>query len=446
MRARTHPPGPKERFPGEQILAFNRNPTGFLSRLVSDYGDVSYFRLGWFNVALVNHPALIQDVLVTHHRNFIQGLGYQKSKLVLSSGLLVSDGDVHLQRRRLMQPMFHRRHIQNFGTVIADLAAQACEQWQEGPTLDIAHAMRQLTLRITAKTLFSTSVEQEAEEFSQTVDDLAEMFTPLFLLFSDWLALFPNPLRRRFEAGSKKLDEKIYRLVREHQARGDQGDLLSLLLAAQVGTDGERALSDAEVRDEALEIFMAGHGTIAMSLSWTLYLLAQHPEVEAQLLAELERVLENRLPTIEDVSRLTYTRMVFTEALRLYPPVWIVDRQLIGDYELGGYCLPAGCAILLSPWAMHHDARFYADPLRFDPMRWVPDEVARRPQFAYFPFGGGVHLCIGESIAWIEGIMILATVLLRWRMHLESYPPVEMKPRTGLEPKNGIPMKLERRG
>ncbi len=445
MRSTRYPPGPKEKFPAELLFAFNRDSTGFLSRIAHDYGDISYFRFGWMRVVFVNHPDLVQDILVTHHRNFIQGPARQTAKRLAPNALFVADGDIHVKKRRLIHPLFHRRHIQTFGNVITDFSAQQSEQWQEGQTLNIAHEMWRLALRITAKTLFSTSVEHEAEELSQVVDQLFDMFNPLILFFADWFLHVPNPIKKRYEAASSQLDEKFYRLIREHQASGDRGDVLSMLLTAHSGEDGRGGLSEAEIRDEALEIFLAGHGTIALALSWTLYLLAQHPEVEARLLAELHEVLGNRCPTTEDAERLTYTRMVLTEAMRLYPPTWCLDRELVCDYELGGYHLPAGALVIVSQWAMHHDARYFPDPLRFEPERWTPERKARIPEFAYFPFGGGSHLCVGEALAWLEGILILATILPRWRMQLAPQPPVELKPRFSLEPKNGIPMKLARR-
>jgi cytochrome P450 len=440
-----YPPGPRERFPGELLLAFNHDSTGFLSRLAREYGDLSSFRAGWLRVAFVNHPDLIRDVLVTHHRNFIQGPGHQKAKRLAPNALFAADGEAHLLKRRLVQPVFHRRHIHSFGTVITDFAARHCEQWQEGQTLDMAHEMWRLALRITAKTLFSTSVEHEAEELSRTVDELFDMVNPLLILFAEWLLRVPNPIKRRYQAASARLDEKFYHLIREHQATGDRGDVLSMLLSAHVGPDGDGHLSEAEVRDEALEIFLAGHGTIALALGWTLYLLAQHPNVEERLLAELKAVLGDRCPTGEDVERLTYTRMVLQESMRLYPPSWVMDRELVRDYELGGYHLPAGSIVLLSPWATHRDARYFPDPSRFDPERWMPGQKVNVAEFAYFPFGGGPHRCLGESLAWYEGILILATILPRWRMHLLPQPRVELKPRFSLETKNGIPMRLERR-
>jgi cytochrome P450 len=218
-----------------------------------------------------------------------------------------------------------------------------------------------------------------------------------------------------------------------------------MLLSAHVGNDGQGQLSEAEIRDEALEIFLAGHGTIALALSWTLYLIAQHPEVETRLLAELDHVLGNRCPTVQDVEQLTYTRMVLTESMRLYPPTWVMDRELVCDYELGGYHLPAGSLVLISQWVTHRDGRYFSDPHEFKPERWRSEQQTRPPEYAYFPFGGGSHICVGESLAWLEGILVLATILPRWRMRLASHPPVELKPRFSLEPKNGIHMQLDRR-
>jgi cytochrome P450 len=439
MESHTHPPGPKERFPGELLLALQRNPTGLLRRLACDYGDIIYFRIGPFRFFLLNHPDLIKDVLVTHHRNFIKGRAHQQARRVLGEGLLTSEGDFHLRQRRLIQPLFHRHHLEQYGAAISELGEKACERWQAGETLDIAHEMWDLTLRIIARTMFNTTVEAEAEEISLALGELTRMFNPLFLFFADWFERVPNPLSRRYTHARAKLDEKIYR------AGGHTGDLPALLLAAQPEGHGGEPLSEQQMRDEALTIFLAGLGTTSYALSRTWYLLSQNPEAEAKFYAELDTVLAGRPPTVEDVSHLVYTRRVLTESMRLYPPSWITDREPIEDYEMRGFRIPAGSIVVLSQWVTHHDPRYFPDPFRFDPDRWIPERESKLPEYAYFPFGGGPRLCIGEQLAWLAAPMLLATIGQQWRLRLSPHHRVDLLPRFSWDPKDTMYMELEKR-
>ncbi len=439
MGSSTFPPGPKERFPGELLLALQRNPSGFLWQLARDYGDIVYFRIGPFHFFLLNHPDLIKDVLVNHHRNFIKGRAHQQARRVLGEGLLTSEGDFHLRQRRLIQPLFHRRHLETYGADISELGAKACERWQTGETLDITHEMWDLTLRIIARTMFNTTVEAEAEEISRALGELTRMFNPLFLFFADWLDRVPNPLSRRYAQARASLDDKIYR------AGGHRGDLPSLLLSAQPEGQDRAPLSERQMRDEALTIFLAGLGTTSYALSRTWYLISQHPEVETQFYAELDTVLAGRRPTVKDVNHLVYTRRVLAESMRLYPPSWITDREPIDDYEIRGYRIPAGSIVVLSQWVTHHDPRYYPEPFRFDPERWIPERESKLPEYAYFPFGGGLRLCIGEQMAWLAAPMLLATIGQQWRLRLSPHHPVDLLPRFSWDPKDRMYMMLERR-
>jgi len=442
-----YPPGPRSTIPGRYVLAYRRNPLAFLQKLAHEYGDIAYLKFGSQHFVLLNHPDLIKDVLVTHHRNFTKGLVLQRAKRLLGEGLLTSEGNFHLRQRRLVQPAFHRQRIHAYGTVMTDYAVRMRARWQDGMTLDIAQEMRRLTLAVVGKALFNADVEAEADQVGEALSTIFTLFSSrLFLPLAEVLEKLPLPANFRSRQAQAHLNAIIYRMIDQRRSSGeDQGDLLSMLLLAQdEENDGDR-MSDIQVRDEALTLFLAGHETTANALTWTWYLLGRHPEVEAQLHAELDMVLGGRLPTVDDLPQLPYTRMVLSESMRLYPPAWGVGRRAIGEYEAGGYMVPAGSIIVMSQYLMHRDGRYYSDPLRFDPQRWTPEAQAKRPKFAYFPFGGGPRVCIGEGFAWMEGTLLLATIAQHWRMRLVEGHPVALHPLITLRPKYGMRMTIERR-
>ena len=434
--------------PGRQFFAFRRNPLSFLLNLTRDYGDIAYFKMGPQRVFVLNHPDLIRDVLVTHNDNFIKGRALQRSKRLLGEGLLTSEGTHHRRQRRLAQPAFHRQRMATYGTVMVDYAARAAARWEDGQALDIAQEMMRLTLAIVGKTLFDADVEAEADEVGGALTEIMELFQLLMLPYTEFLEKLPLPAVRRFQRARDRLDAVIYRMIDEHRRSGeDHGDLLSMLLLAQdVEGDGGR-MTDLQVRDEALTIFLAGHETTANALAWTWYLLSQNPEVEQRLHEEVDRVVPaGGVPRFEDLAQLRYTEMVLSESMRLYPPAWAVGRLAVKDYQAGAYMVPAGSLVLLSQYVIHHDARYFPDPFRFDPERWTPEGRERRPQFSYFPFGGGPRRCIGEGFAWMEGILLIATLASAWRMRLFPGHPVEPYPRITLRSKHGMRMILESRG
>jgi len=440
-----HPRGPKGIPLVGSLIDFYRDILGFLTK-ASHYGDISYFKLGPRDVFLLNHPDLIKDVLVTHHRNFLKSRALERAKLVLGEGLLTSEQDIHLRQRRIIQPAFHHKRIATYGKTMVDYASRMGEQWLEGTTVDINNEMMRLTMAIVAKTLFDADVESEAEDIGKTITVIIEMFPRTVLPFSEILDKLPLPSTRRFEKARERLDGIIYALIEERRANGeDRGDLLSMLLMSQDEEGDGKGMTDLQVRDEAMTLFLAGHETTANALTWTWYLLSQHPEAEKRLHEELNTVLGNRLPTVEDLDRLSYTRMVLAESMRLYPPVWAVARRAINDYEVDGYVAPAGSFVFMSQYVTHRDERFHLDPLRFDPERWTPERQASRLQFSYFPFGGGPRRCIGESFAWMEGILVLATLARKWKARLVPGHRVELKPLITLRPKYGMRMTLERR-
>ncbi|MDQ3688161.1 MAG: cytochrome P450 [Acidobacteriota bacterium] len=448
MTIMLYPPGPKAVIPALQFFAFRRDPLGFLMKLAHKHGDIAHFRMGPQHAYLFNHPDLIKDVLVTRHDHFHKGRALQRAKRLLGDGLLTSEEAHHRRQRRLAQPAFHRQRVAGYAEVMVDYAARTSERWRDGESLDISGEMMRLTLGIVGKTLFDADVEKDASEVGEALTEMMELFNLLLLPYSELLEKLPLPQSRRFARARARLDAVIYRIIDERRQSGaDHGDLLSMLLLAEDEEERGGRMSNEQVHDEALTIFLAGHETTANALSWTWYLLAQHPEIESKLHQEIDAVLDGgRPPQFEDLARLRYTEMVLAEAMRMYPPAWTVGRLAIKDFEVGGYVLPAGSLVLLSQYVMHHDARFFPDPFRFDPERFTPEAKDARPQFAYFPFGGGLRRCIGEGFAWMEGVLLLAMLARRWRMRLVPGHTVEMRPRITLRPgRGGVPVVLERR-
>jgi cytochrome P450 len=414
--------------------------------MANGYGDLVYFRLGPQPVFLLKNPDNIRDVLVTHNKNFMKGEGLQRAKRLLGEGLLTSEGDFHLRQRRLAQPAFHRQRIAGYAATMVEYAARMRDRWQAGAERDVAREMMRLTLAITGKTLFDADVEDEADEIGEALTTSFQAFNRLALPFSRLLERLALPSTKRFQKARERLDSTIYRIINERRASGeDRGDLLSMLIQARDEEGDGSGMTDKQLRDEAMTIFLAGHETTANALTWTWYLLSQYPEVEAKFHAEVDEVLKGGFGAAEDFPRLRYTEMVFAEAMRLYPPAWIIGRRALGDYQINGYAIPARSILVMSQYLTHHDARFFPDPFRFDPERWAPEARESRPKFSYFPFGGGPRVCIGESFAWVEGALVLATIAQRFRMRLAPGQPVELQPTITLRPKHGMRMILEPR-
>jgi cytochrome P450 len=443
----TFPPGPKPRLPGANLLALRRDTLSFLRGLAATYGDLVHFEVGKQHYFLINDPDVIRDVLVTDYRNFQKGRGLEIAKRLLGEGLLTSEGEHHRRQRRLAQPAFHRQRIAAYGAVMTERAQRLGEaEWQDGVQLDISQEMMRLTLGIVAKTLFDTDLEAETQEIGEAVSEAVHHMEFAMWPFAPLLERLNPAIQRGFERSRARLDATIYRMIREHRAdTEDRGDLLSMLLLAQDEQGDGGGMTDEQLRDEAMTIFLAGHETTANALTWTWYLLSQHPEVERKLHAELDSVLAGRLPTDADVADLPYTRRVLAESMRCYPPAWVIGRRVLADYRIGEYTLPAGSICMICQYVTHHDPRWYPDPFRFDPERWTPDAQEQRPKFAYYPFGSGPRVCIGEGFAWMEGILLLATLAQRWRLHLVPEHRVVMQPVVTLRPRYGMQMTLERR-
>jgi len=439
-------PGPPRRYPLQNWLALQRNPLRFLEG-VARHGDVARFRLGPVFVYLVNDPDLIRSVLVTRADAYHKGRALERARRLLGQGLLTSEGALHLRQRRLMQPAFHRERIAGYGETMVRYAGRAAERWKAGETIDVHKEMVALTLAIVGTTLFDADVEEEADEIGKALTEALELFQRLLMVpYGEFLEKLPIPSTLRFRSARRRLDATIARLIAERRRNPrDRKDLLTLLLLAQ-DTEGDGGgMTDTQLRDEAMTIFLAGHETTANAMAWTWHLLSQNPEAEGRLHEELDRVFEGRAPGVADLPRLRYTEMVLSESMRLFPPAWILGRRAIVDHELGGYRIPAGSIVLLSQWITHRDARYFPDPLRFDPQRFTAEAQAARPRFSYFPFGGGPRVCIGEGFAWMEGVLVLATIARRWRFLPVDGIPVTPAAMITLRPKSGLPMRIEAR-
>lgn len=443
MTSPAYIPSLPQRFPGEALLRFRQDPIATLRR-AARYGDLVRLPISRNPIFLLNHPELIKDVLVTQQKQFGKSKALVRAKKILGEGLLTSEGEFHLRQRRLVQPAFHRERVAAYGAVMTQCAVRMSQRWSPGETRDLHAEMMRLTLAVVGRTLFDADIESEADEIGGALAEVIALFHVLMLPFADLLENLPLPPVRRFRAARARLDATVFRMIREHRAAGDRGDLLSMLLEAKEDAGGG-GMTDLQVRDEAMTLFLAGHETTANALVWTWYLLSQNPDSEAALHAELGRVLGGRTPTVDDVPHLPFTRQVFAEALRLYSPAWVVGRRALGEISLGGCRVPAGAIVLMAPSVMHYDLRFWPDPARFDPARWTAEAEEARPKFAFFPFGGGPRVCIGESFAWTEGILLLATLAQVWRLRLDPGQKVATQPIITLRPRFGMRMRLEKR-
>jgi cytochrome P450 len=435
------PPGPRRGFPLQRLLAFRRDPLRFLERMQHDHGDIVHFKLGPRRFYLVAHPEHARDVLVTNHRNFIKSLALQRSRALLGEGLLTSEGEHHLRQRRLAQPAFHRDRVAAMGDAMVRRASAF--RWRPGDTLDVGREMNRLTLGIAGETMFGTEVEAEAEEIGAALTDALGLFTRLSNPFAPLLDRLPVPGTLRFRRARARLDATIYRMVEERRRSGeDRGDLLSMLLSARDEEGDGGGMTDLQLRDELLTLFLAGHETTANALAWAWHLLGTHPHAEAALHAEVDAL--GRAPTAADLPALGWTRGVLAEAMRLFPPAWAIGREPLADFELGGYRIGRRSVVMLSPWLVHHDPRWWPDPSAFRPERWAPEAEAAQTRFAYFPFSGGPRKCIGEGFAWTEGILVLATLAQRWRLAPVPGAEPRTEPLITLRPR-GLMMRLSPR-
>jgi cytochrome P450 len=418
-------------------LAFRPFQTfpAYLLKLVRERGPVFRFRNFKLDIYVFCEPDLVEDVLVTKASSFMKGRGTQRLVGLIGRGLLTSEQPQHLRHRRLVAPAFHRRRIEGYGEIMVSRTVAHAERWREGDVLDLDREMNRIALEIVSQALFGTDLSRELDVVSHALDQALSTFAFRMLPYTerfDRMRFLPTT--RTLLDARASLDAIVYRMIAEHRAGGvDRGDLLSMLLSAQ--DDEQVGLTDEQVRDEAMTILLAGHETTANALAWTFYLLQRNPQIEERLHAHVDEVLGDRDPVAADVPRLAYVRAVFAETMRLYPPAWITGRRAVRDVEIGPYRLASGDVVIVSPYVSHRDPRYFPDPERYVPERWLGEPP---PKFAYFPFGGGNRLCIGEQFAWMEGVLAIATLARRMRLERVDGGDVATLPLVTLRPRSPI--------
>jgi len=443
-------PGPSTWLPGGAYWAFRTDPLAFFTDTARTYGDIAAFSFGPQKVYLVSRPEWIEDVLVKSAGKFGKGIALERAKVLLGNGLLTAAGQEHLTHRRMIQPLFHRQHVQGF----ADAFVRHAERWRDQVTpdaeLDLSREMSALTMGIIGETMFSSDVQGDADEVREALTDAVANFAYAFIPGLHYLQKLPLPVFVRVRKARERLDRVIHRVIAERRSGNKNGlppptrpDLISMLLAARDPENPSAGgMSDTQIRDEAMTIFLAGHETTANAMAWTWHLLASAPAVEERLHEELDRVLRQpqegvastfRTPTMEDVPKLEWTRAVVAESMRLYPPAWTMGRRALEAHTIGGHAIEKNALVIMSQWVVHRDPRWWSDPGAFTPERWF--SPGERPKYAYFPFGGGTRVCIGEAFAWTEAILLVATIAQRWRFIRGANPAPTTEPRITLRPK-----------
>jgi cytochrome P450 len=441
------PPGPK----GLPIVGVSFELLGdalsLLRRVARKYGDIVRIPVAFGERILLNHPDWIEQLLVIQHSKFHKStLSKEATERLLGQGLLISEGEFWRRQRRLAQPAFHRARINEYAATMVEIAERHLREWRGGEQRDMAHEMMALTLDIAVRTLFGTTLSGEAEQVGQAMTFLMRYSLGRARSPVNIPASWPTPRNRRANREYEFLDSLVYRIISERRAQRNSKhhtDLLSLLMGA-MDEDGSQ-MTPQQLRDETMTIFLAGHETTALTLAWTWYLLSENPAAEARLHEELRGVLGRRAPEIKDLERLPYLQAVVNEALRLYPPAYLLARTSIAPCNIGGYDFPTGTTVLASQWVMHRDARYYDDPDAFRPERWLDGLMGRLPAGAYFPFGDGPRRCIGQSFALMESALVTATVAQHFRFRLVPGHPVVPEPLVTLRPRYGIRMTLEAR-
>lgn len=421
------------------LLAFRADRLGFLTRLARERGDTARFRLGPYRVWLLVHPDHVHDVLVTHADRFRKGPVLQRARLVLGDGLLTAEGDTHRRHRSMAQPAFHSGSISGYAETMIDQASRMAARWHSGTPVDVHAETVRLTLASAGSALLGADVDAEVAVVERAVSDLLAGYRLVFVPFGWHLRRLPLGPARRLARGRSALHELVDRVIAERRAEGtSHGDLLAALLSAE-------QLSEAEIRDHAVTLLLAGHETTANALAFAFHLLAQAPEVEQRLHDEVDGVVGGAAPRPDDTARLPFCRAVISEALRLYPPSWAMGRQAVSEHPVPGGVVAPGDLVVLPQWVIHRDPRWWPEPERFQPDRWLGRGRGDRPRWAYFPFGAGLRRCIGEGFAWTEAILALATIAGKWRLRPVQDRPVRLDPLITLRPKDGVWLRPEPR-
>ncbi|MBN9522089.1 cytochrome P450 [bacterium] len=447
------PPGPRGTLFGGSLRGFAERRLDFFLDVARGYGPLASFRFGPKRMFLASDPALIEQVLVTDAKYYIKHFGARMYKPVLGNGLVTSEGDFWLRQRRLSQPAFLKQRVHSYAPVMAELTRRMLADWRPGKQVDVNYEFSALTGAIALKTLFDLEATEDRAAFVDALRDAFDLLSARFrhvIAFPKW---FPTPANLRLKRAVRHLDGVLDGFIEAGKKRaaerektghaGESVDLLSRLLAAR-DEDGS-AMTPRQLRDEAMTLYLAGHETTALTLSWGWLLLAQNPAAEDRLVEEWKRVLGGRAPTPDDLPNLPYTDAVISEAMRVYPPVYLIGREATKELELGGYRVKKGYTIFMSQWVNHRDPKYFPDPEAFKPERWLDGLAKRIPKYAYYPFGGGPRVCIGNTFALMEAAILLATIGQRYRFTLDPGAVIDLDPQITLLPKYGIPATLELR-
>jgi cytochrome P450 len=435
-------PSPRSLSPLGALPALAKDPIRLLQDNHRRFGDAFCLRLVIWKMQAFIHPDQVQEVLQENYRNYHKSVVYEFLKPIAGAGLLTSEDDLWLRQRRILQPAFHRRVLGTLIGSMTDETSVLLDGWQNcrQREVDVLSEMMALTLAIISRTMLSTDVSGETDTVRDSVSVLRDHVNYRMMHFLSFPDRVPTPRNRRFASAIADIERIVYRMIEDRRSGTvEADDLLSMLLGAR-DEETDEGMSDKQIRDEVMTIFLAGHETTANALAWALYLLALHPDAEERLGDEVDRVLNGRTPTPEDLQGLPFARMVLEESLRLYPPAWAFGRQALVDHTIGGFRIAADTGVLVSPWLTHRHPEFWDEPERFDPERFLSERTAARPRYAYFPFGGGPRQCIGNEFALMEGQLILAMIAQSFRLRLVPGRPVEPEPAVTLRPKGGLPM------
>jgi cytochrome P450 len=447
MSSYRFPPGLKFNLPFYVFTKFRpADPIGLFQYLTRTYGDASHYKIGRNHILFLNDPALMREVLVVQNDNFVKERTVRRTKMLLGEGMITAEGARHRSQRQVAQPAFHRQRIADYAGVIVEETLRTADSWHDQETPDIAQEMMHLTLRIVARTVFGTELGSEVKTLANAINQIMGLYNYLVALPAvESLIHLRVPGLAAFTPAKRTVDEIVYTMIADHRRDPGRGDLLDMMLSASETQNHEGSSVDEYLRDQVITIFLAGYETVANALSWTWYLLSLNADAEEKMHREIEHVLGARVPQYDDVPRLRYVEMALAESMRLYPPAWAMGREARQDFTLGPYRLPAGTTVLMSQFITQRDPRNFAEPLRFFPDRFAPAGKSTFPKFAYFPFGAGFRQCIGESFAWMEGVLVLATIAQQWRLRLLPGQTIKPQALITLRPQYGIRMRLEKR-
>lgn len=442
-----HPPGPPSWQAPATLLRFGRGPLEFITDFKQRYGDLAYAWVGTEAFYLVSHPDLIEEVLLKKARSFHKDKYTQNLKMLLGEGLVTSEDEHWKRQRKIAAPPLRRKNIAHYAQHMTHYTEALLDRWQPGEVVDLLSEMNRLTLQIVAKALFGVEVEEGFDEVSEALEYCLAFFgdqeRTLWRFVPTWL---PTRRQRTFNTSAQYINTFFFNLIEERRGarEDDKDDLLSILLSA-VDDEGS-GMTNTELRDEGVTMLLAGHETTSLALTYTFHFLDLHPEIEARLLEEIDEVLGGRTPTLDDLSAFRYADAVVREAMRLLPPVWAIGREATEPVELDGHTVAPRSQVLVSMWIVHRDPRWYADPLKFWPERWLDGSLEDNPRYTYLPFGGGSRICIGNHFAMMEIVLALCTLLTRYRLERVGDSDFGLLPNVTLRPDRALPFKVVARG